>query len=244
MPLVVLDPLPVEIESLLERRRHLGLDRRDEMWDGVLHMNPSPHGRHHRIQHQLAVLLDRLRGRPVWWPRLGTSTSAMKTTIGCPMAVCTGPAPTSCSIRLSRLAVEIVSPGDETWKKLPFYAAHGVDEVLIVDPAERAVHWLGLRGGEYAADRAQRAYRLRSRGSWLDRTLGRRLRPRLVTRGRMVLVKLRAGRAAQRGGMRRAPSRRMTSPLSIRFSTMWQASWAYSAGAPKRCGKGTPAPSF
>jgi Uma2 family endonuclease len=45
--------------------------------------------------------------------------------------------------------VEIVSPGDETWKKLPFYGARGVDEVLIVDPLERVVHWLGLRGGEY-----------------------------------------------------------------------------------------------
>jgi Uma2 family endonuclease len=47
------------------------------------------------------------------------------------------------------LVLEIVSPGDDTWRKLPFYAAHGVDELLIVDPRERAVHWLGLRGGEY-----------------------------------------------------------------------------------------------
>jgi Putative restriction endonuclease len=45
--------------------------------------------------------------------------------------------------------VEIASPGDETQQKLPFYAAHQVDEVLIVDPAERAVHWLALAGGEY-----------------------------------------------------------------------------------------------
>jgi hypothetical protein len=45
--------------------------------------------------------------------------------------------------------VEIISPGDETWQKLPFYAAHDVDEVLIVDPTERTVTWLGLRAGEY-----------------------------------------------------------------------------------------------
>lgn len=48
------------------------------------------------------------------------------------------------------LVVEIVSPDDETWQKLPFYAAHGVDEVLIVDPEERSVHWLGLAGDEYS----------------------------------------------------------------------------------------------
>jgi Uma2 family endonuclease len=47
------------------------------------------------------------------------------------------------------LVVEIVSAGDESWQKLPFYASHGVDEVLIVDPAERSVHWLGLADGEY-----------------------------------------------------------------------------------------------
>ena len=47
------------------------------------------------------------------------------------------------------LVVEIVSPDDESWQKLPFYAAHGVDEVLILDPQERSVHWLGLADGEY-----------------------------------------------------------------------------------------------
>ena len=47
------------------------------------------------------------------------------------------------------LVVEIRSPGDETWHKLPFYAAHDVDEVLIVDSAEQTVTWLGLRDGKY-----------------------------------------------------------------------------------------------
>ncbi len=47
------------------------------------------------------------------------------------------------------LVVEIVSPGDESWEKLPFYAAHDVDEVLIVDPQQRSVSWLALRDGEY-----------------------------------------------------------------------------------------------
>jgi Uma2 family endonuclease len=42
------------------------------------------------------------------------------------------------------LAVEIVSPGDESWEKLPFYAAHKVEQVLIVDPATHTCHWQGL----------------------------------------------------------------------------------------------------
>ncbi len=47
------------------------------------------------------------------------------------------------------LVIEIVSPGDQSWAKLPFYAEHGVDEVLIVDPARRTVSWLALEEGEY-----------------------------------------------------------------------------------------------
>src|SRR5204862_6599662 len=47
------------------------------------------------------------------------------------------------------IVVEIVSPGDESWEKLPFYARQLVDEVLIVDPQERAVNWLALADGKY-----------------------------------------------------------------------------------------------
>jgi Uma2 family endonuclease len=36
------------------------------------------------------------------------------------------------------LIVEVRSSGDDTREKVPFYAAHGVDEVLIVDPDESA----------------------------------------------------------------------------------------------------------
>jgi hypothetical protein len=34
-------------------------------------------------------------------------------------------------------------------QKLPFYASHDVDEVLIVDSGARTVHWLALTDGEY-----------------------------------------------------------------------------------------------
>ncbi len=47
------------------------------------------------------------------------------------------------------IAVEVLSPDDDTWKKLPFYARQEVDELLIVDPADHSVTWLALRDGEY-----------------------------------------------------------------------------------------------
>lgn len=34
-------------------------------------------------------------------------------------------------------------------QKLPFYAAHRVDELLIVDPDRRSVEWLRLAGETY-----------------------------------------------------------------------------------------------
>jgi Uma2 family endonuclease len=59
------------------------------------------------------------------------------------------PGATGTWLPTAALVVEIASPGDESWEKLPFYAAHNVDEVLIVDLEKRKVHWLELTDGEY-----------------------------------------------------------------------------------------------
>jgi Uma2 family endonuclease len=59
-------------------------------------------------------------------------------------------------IATAAIVVEILSPHDETWEKLPFYAAHNVEELLIVDSPAHSVSWLALREGEYRpADRSQ-----------------------------------------------------------------------------------------
>ncbi len=149
MPTLVLDPAPVEIEALLERRRRLGLDRGDEMWEGVLHMNPGPHGRHHRIQQQLAELLGPPALAAGLTPAIGDFNLGTEDDYRVPDGAIHRPGPDEMYYATAALVVEIVSPGDETWQKLPFYAAHGVDELLIVDPRERAVHWLGRRGEGY-----------------------------------------------------------------------------------------------
>ena len=49
--------------------------------------------------------------------------------------------PLNCSRRgvddTAELVVELRSPGDESYEKLPWYAGRGVTEMLIVDPATR-----------------------------------------------------------------------------------------------------------
>jgi hypothetical protein len=47
------------------------------------------------------------------------------------------------------LVLEILSAGDETPEKIPFYAAHNVDEFVIVDPRRRTVQWFTLEHGKY-----------------------------------------------------------------------------------------------
>jgi Uma2 family endonuclease len=150
MRTVVLDPPTAGLEGPLERRRRAGLDRLDEVWEGVLHMVPAPTGEHADIAHQLGRLLDPPARAAGLFPtmhefNLGDSENDFRVPDG--------------GLHRTRLrgvwhstaalVVEIASPNDESWEKLPHYAAHGVEEVLIVDPAKRTCDWLGLHEGEY-----------------------------------------------------------------------------------------------
>ncbi|CAN5273870.1 hypothetical protein BH20ACT16_BH20ACT16_04810 [soil metagenome] len=58
MPTLVLGTPPPELEALLERRRLAGVDRLDEVWEGVRHMVPGPSLEHARVSTQLTLLLD------------------------------------------------------------------------------------------------------------------------------------------------------------------------------------------
>jgi Uma2 family endonuclease len=150
MRTLVLDPSTAGLDEFLERRSRSGLGRLDEVWAGVLHMIPAPSLAHARIAQQLAELLGPLARASglesaMHEFNLGDSEQDFRVPDGAlhrPEAVGTW-------VPTAALVVEIVSPGDETWEKLPFYAAHRVDELLIVDPSERRVRWLALAGGEY-----------------------------------------------------------------------------------------------
>jgi Uma2 family endonuclease len=149
MPTLVLDPPPVELTALLERRHRLGLDSHDEMWEGVLHVNPGPHGRHHCVQQQLAELLGPMARAAGLIAAIGEFNLGSEDDYRVPDGALHRPGRDEMYYATAALVVEIVSPEDETWQKLSFYAAHHVDELLIVDPLECIVHWLGLRGGCY-----------------------------------------------------------------------------------------------
>src|SRR5438045_2437511 len=60
MKLVVVGDPPVEITSFLARRRALGQDGHDEMWEGDYHVVPAAHGWHGWLSATLARLLGPL----------------------------------------------------------------------------------------------------------------------------------------------------------------------------------------
>jgi Uma2 family endonuclease len=115
-------------------------------------MNPAPAGSRAEIAQQLAVSLDgpaRAAGLVPMMSifNLGEPEDYRVPDGGLHRA---RPGPEDVYLATAALVVGIVAPQDETWEKLAFYAGHGVDELLIVDPQQRRVHCTALEAaGEY-----------------------------------------------------------------------------------------------
>jgi Uma2 family endonuclease len=156
MPTLVLDPAPPELEALMQRRRRAGLDRLDEVWEGVLHLIPAPSFEHARVTQQLAEILGPLAAASGLIAAMGEfNLGESEHDFRVPDGGLHRPGASGVWLPTAALVVEIVSPGDETWHKLPFYAKQRVDEVLVVDPEKRNVDWLALRREGY--ERVQRS---------------------------------------------------------------------------------------
>ncbi len=151
--LFVTDP-PQPVEDWLARRRALGQDRLDEVWEGEYHVAPWPSGRHAQVDDELGWVL-----RPL--ARRAGLRGATACNIGRPGDF---RVPDHAWFRegglddwnpTAAIVAEVLSPGDESRRKLGFYHRAGVEEVLIVDPDDRTVEWF-VRGadGFQPADRS------------------------------------------------------------------------------------------
>jgi Uma2 family endonuclease len=145
---VVLGPRPPEIEAFLERRRALGQDGHDEVWDGAYHVAPMTHVWHGYLGALLAELLGpyaRAAGLVGTDPfNLGDSND-----FRVPDRAFHRQLPSAVWIPTAAIVVEVVSPDDETWAKFDFYARHRVDEVCVADPLTRELRWFALAGTAY-----------------------------------------------------------------------------------------------
>lgn len=134
-------------EPMLDERRRLGLDGRDEMWDGVVHLVPPPGGRHQRLGSALLVVLDPLARRRGLVVSYETGLFRRDDDYRVPDLVVYRPEQESeRGAEGAELVIELRSSGDETYAKLDFYAAVGVREVLVVHPGDRRVELFRLVG--------------------------------------------------------------------------------------------------
>jgi Uma2 family endonuclease len=140
-------------QSLLDERRRTGADLFDEVWDGVLHMVPLPSPWHQEFGSELLQALGPLAKRAGLVLSYETSIvrpGAAERDYRAPDLVAYQRA--HCGARgvegIADLAIEILSPNDESYDKLPFYAEVGVKEVIIVDPNTRAIERFVAEGGK------------------------------------------------------------------------------------------------
>jgi len=120
---------------MLAERQRLGLDRFDEMWEGVLHMVPPPKGRHQLLEGQLVHHLTRpaaLVGCRVA-PEIGVFAAENDYRVT-DVAVFPEASLADRGIDGAPLVViEVRSPDDESYEKVPWYLARGARSVVVID---------------------------------------------------------------------------------------------------------------
>lgn len=138
---------PPELTQWLQRRRALGQDRFDEMWEGDYHVAPARRFGHGHVAAQLLQLLTphgQAAGLVATTEfNLGTSPDSYRV----PDAGFhrQPPSPDTIYLPTAVVVVEVLSPGDETYEKFDFYAQRGVEELVVADPERRRVEFYRLR---------------------------------------------------------------------------------------------------
>src|SRR5687767_13719527 len=141
MTVMVCDPR--ESERLIAERQALGLDRYDEVWEGVYVMPPLADNEHQSLSTRIGAVMNQV----VPWPDAGEVCVGVNVSdrieywrfnyripdvavflrgnpaINCGTHWCGGPA----------WACEVLSPKDQSRDKFDFYAKVGVRELLLVD---------------------------------------------------------------------------------------------------------------
>jgi Uma2 family endonuclease len=137
-------------ESFLEERHRNGQDKRDEVWDGELHMSPPPSAAHQRQFLSLAGALIPVaarRGLEVWGAT-GLFEHADNYRIP-DILIARVEHASKRGVEGAELVIEILSPTSEAREKRPFYASRGVKEIWLIDPITYAFEILSLIDDRY-----------------------------------------------------------------------------------------------
>lgn len=147
-------------EEFLEERRRLGHDKRDELWEGVLHMVPPGSSIHGSIADELVAALrpvSQRRGLLVRSGQTGLFDPAVDKSYRVPdVTIGRSEHLADRGFESAELVIEVLSPNDESREKFPFFARVGVREVWLIEPKTRAFEVYTLRGGTYEAVELER----------------------------------------------------------------------------------------
>jgi Uma2 family endonuclease len=184
----------------LDERRRSGAERFDEMWEGVLHVSPSPNFDHQSFVLDLAAFLK------MHWakPRGGQAIHEINVVhpadeadwinnYRIPDIVLLSPERLSFNrntyiLGAPLVCVEIRSPRDESYEKLDFYIRLGVPEVWIIDRDTKVPTLFELKEGEY------REVLPNADGWFVSAAVGARMLP---TPGGQLAIRLDSGAAAE-----------------------------------------------
>ena len=138
-----------EITQWLDRRRELGQDGFDEVWEGVYHVPPTVRSEHAQVTFEVLITLEaraRAAGLRSAGPfNLGTGPSDFRVPDGGWFTE----SPNALYVPTATAVLEVLSPDDETFAKFDFYAARGVREILVAHPTERWVRCWTRDGGQF-----------------------------------------------------------------------------------------------
>jgi len=131
-------------ERMIAERQRLGLDRFDEIWEGVLHMAPPPKGRHQDLATELAAELRAAARRAGCRVAVQKGVFATATDYRVPdVVIAPASSESERGVDGPPLAIiEVLSPNDESRAKAPWYLGRGAGSVVIVDPDGYAVEVL------------------------------------------------------------------------------------------------------
>ena len=149
------------LKRIIRQRRRACADRKDEVWNGVYVMPPMANNEHQRMVMGLCAHLGEVLGETATvLPGANVSDRGddWEHNYRCPdvVVVLAG------GLAIDRgthwqggpdFLVEVMSPGDDTMAKLPFYAQLGVREVLVVERDTRAPALYRLARGRLAPAR-------------------------------------------------------------------------------------------
>ena len=158
-------------ERLLDERRRTGVDRWDEMWEGVLHMPPMPNRDHQDLEGAMETWL-----RQFWVPTSGgkcyhqinvASDGGWPNDYRIPDLVLLTPDRFSIDRNVyfeggPDVVVEIRSPDDETYEKFAFYGKLNVLEIWVIERDTLRPELYSCRAGKYDKVAPDSAGRLQS----------------------------------------------------------------------------------